>query len=220
MVLMPVGDKDAAHLFAVLHKVGHIRYNEIDTEHIVIRKAHAAIYNYNIVAPFKQGYVLSYLLQSAEGYDTELPTRLCRVAHRLSLSRALVFRQRQCAPRASRPAVRLRILSFLFSAHRRLCLAAVCAALFFAVPFSRYMYASRLCRLFLRLFLRRGSLCECRRHYIHPLCRTGDFPRLCRRLSVILIKRRLFLLRFCAVIFCHCIFLFISKGAISIHALL
>ena len=55
-------------IFGVAFEIGKIRDNEIDPEHIIIRKRNAAIdYDY-VVLVFKNGYIFSDLVKSTERY--------------------------------------------------------------------------------------------------------------------------------------------------------
>ena len=69
VVLVSVGDHKSFEFCAVLAQIGHVRYDDIDAGHIVVRKADAAIDNDHVVAVFKYGHVLSDFAQAAERND-------------------------------------------------------------------------------------------------------------------------------------------------------
>ena len=75
MVLMPVGEKNAAHLFFVLFQIGYIRDHKIDAGHLLIRESHAAIHNDNIVSVFDCRDIFSDFTDSPERNHLKLSRR-------------------------------------------------------------------------------------------------------------------------------------------------
>ena len=86
MVLVTVGNDDAANLVLVALHIGEIRNDNIHTGHIHIRKCQTAVQNEHVIAALKHGHVLSDLVQTTQRNDTYrcpllavLPCRLCIV---------------------------------------------------------------------------------------------------------------------------------------------
>ena len=71
VVLVPVGDEDAADLGRVFLQIGEIRDDQIDTGQVVIREGGAAIHNKDILLGLKDSQVLADLAQAAQGNDLE-----------------------------------------------------------------------------------------------------------------------------------------------------
>ena len=71
MVLMSVGDHIAAQLVQVALEVRCIRNDQVNTQHIVIRKGNAAVDNYDVIAVLDHRHVLTDLVQAAERYDLQ-----------------------------------------------------------------------------------------------------------------------------------------------------
>ena len=69
MILMPVGYKHSSYSVNILFKIREIGYNQVYTEHILLRESKAAIDNYHVRAVFVNGYVFAYLVESAEEGD-------------------------------------------------------------------------------------------------------------------------------------------------------
>ena len=65
MVLMSMCDHKSLDLGNIFFKVGHIRDNKVDSEHVILREGKTAVYDHNAVAVLKSGDVHSDLLQSA-----------------------------------------------------------------------------------------------------------------------------------------------------------
>ena len=72
MVLVAVREENSLYFLQVVLKVSYIGHYEVYAKHIVIRKAQAAIYYYNIIAVFKRGYIFAYFAKTAEGYYAKL----------------------------------------------------------------------------------------------------------------------------------------------------
>ena len=71
VVLVPMGDEDAADLGRVFLQIGEIRDDQIDTGQVVIREGGAAIHNKDILLGLKDSQVLADLAQAAQGNDPE-----------------------------------------------------------------------------------------------------------------------------------------------------
>ena len=71
MVLMSVGDHIAAQLVQVALEVRCIRNDQVNTQHVVIRKGNAAVDNYDVIAVLDHRHVLTDLVQTAERYDLQ-----------------------------------------------------------------------------------------------------------------------------------------------------
>ena len=65
MILMSMCDHKALDLGNIFFKVGHIRNNKVDSEHVILREGKSAVHDHNAVAVLKGGDVHSDLLQSA-----------------------------------------------------------------------------------------------------------------------------------------------------------
>ena len=72
MVLVSVCDEYAAYLVRVVYQVGYIRYDEVDTWHIIVGESHATVDDDDVVTVLEHGHILTYLLQTAETHDPEL----------------------------------------------------------------------------------------------------------------------------------------------------
>ena len=78
MVLMTVGDEDTLYFIRVFFEIREVRYDEVDTGHILFGKRDPAVNDDDIRAVFEDGDVLSYLVESSEHHDPELGMRfLC-----------------------------------------------------------------------------------------------------------------------------------------------
>lgn len=71
MVLMSVGDHIAAQLVQVALEVRCIRNDQVNAQHVVIRKGNAAVDNYDVIAVLDHRHVLTDLVQTAERYDLQ-----------------------------------------------------------------------------------------------------------------------------------------------------
>ena len=71
MVLMSVGDHIAAQLVQVALEVRCIRNDQVNAQHVVIRKGNAAVNNYDVIAVLDHRHVLTDLVQTAERYDLQ-----------------------------------------------------------------------------------------------------------------------------------------------------
>ena len=67
VVLVSVGDEHAPQLLLVGHQVGKVGDHQIHAVHILLGKAHAAVYDDHILAVLQDGDVLTDLIQSAQG---------------------------------------------------------------------------------------------------------------------------------------------------------
>ena len=68
VILMTVGHHHTLDLILVFKHIGEIGYYNIDTRGFLIREGHTAVYQEHIAVIFIQGYVLSYLPETAERY--------------------------------------------------------------------------------------------------------------------------------------------------------
>ncbi|MPM90852.1 hypothetical protein SDC9_137975 [bioreactor metagenome] len=66
VILMSMRDEKAFELVAVLTQVCHIRNDNVDAGHIVIRKAKPAVDNDDIAVVFKYGHILPDFTHAAE----------------------------------------------------------------------------------------------------------------------------------------------------------
>ncbi len=66
MVLMAVGNKDAADFLLVTLYIGKIRNDKVDAEHVGLRKCESAVHNDHVPIIVVQGHVLTDFIQTAE----------------------------------------------------------------------------------------------------------------------------------------------------------
>ena len=57
MILMSVGDHKPFHFLSVILQVSHIRYHQIDSQHIILWKSKPAVHHNNTVIRLKCGYI-------------------------------------------------------------------------------------------------------------------------------------------------------------------
>ena len=67
VVLMAVGNEIAAQLFLILGKIGHVRDDQIDAVHVVLRETKPAVHDDHVLTVFQHGHVFADLVKSAEG---------------------------------------------------------------------------------------------------------------------------------------------------------
>ena len=65
MVLVAVCDDDAPELFVIAPDVCEIRDHAVDARHVLFRKAHAAVNDYDVVVVLKGSHVLADLADTA-----------------------------------------------------------------------------------------------------------------------------------------------------------
>ena len=66
MVLVAVGDEDAADLTLIFNKVAYVRDHHINAVHIIVGETHAAVHHDNVVAVLVDGQVLADLVETAQ----------------------------------------------------------------------------------------------------------------------------------------------------------
>ena len=71
MVLVTVGDEDAANLLLALHHVREVRKDEVDTGVVVIREHDSGVYEDDVVPVLEDGHVLADTVESPEWDDSE-----------------------------------------------------------------------------------------------------------------------------------------------------
>ena len=69
MILVSVGDHKSLNLGNIFLKIGYIRDDQIDSQHIILRERKSTVYHYNTVFILKSGDVHSDLFQTAKWYD-------------------------------------------------------------------------------------------------------------------------------------------------------
>ena len=69
MVLVAVRQEQAADLLLVLHKIGHVRNDQIDAVHVVLGEAEAAVHDDDVLAVFQNGDILADLIETAKRDD-------------------------------------------------------------------------------------------------------------------------------------------------------
>ncbi len=79
MVLVAVGDDDADNLVFSLFKIGDIRDDEVDAEHLVVGKHETAVDDEDGVLVLEGVHVLAHFPQAAQGDIPQLAVLLrCR----------------------------------------------------------------------------------------------------------------------------------------------
>ena len=66
VVLVAVGDEEAAELLLVFRKIGDVRNDKVHAVHVVLGEAEAAVDDDHVLAVFQHGHVLADLIQTAE----------------------------------------------------------------------------------------------------------------------------------------------------------
>ena len=72
VVLMTVGDIKALQLLHVLLQIGHIRYDQVDAQHLLIRERHSAVHHDDAVLILEGRDVHSDLFQASQGDDADV----------------------------------------------------------------------------------------------------------------------------------------------------
>ncbi len=66
VILVPMGEDDAPDAGLVLHKVGDVGDNGVDTVHIVVGEADAAVHHHNVLPVLVDVHVFADLVETAE----------------------------------------------------------------------------------------------------------------------------------------------------------
>ena len=66
MVLVSMGDKDTPDLALIFNKIADIGNDHVDTVHVIVREAHAAVHDNNVVAILVNSQVLTDLIETAQ----------------------------------------------------------------------------------------------------------------------------------------------------------
>ena len=66
MVLVSMGDKNAPDLALIFNKVADIGNDHVDTVHVIVREAHAAVHDYDVPAVLVRREVLADLIETAQ----------------------------------------------------------------------------------------------------------------------------------------------------------
>ena len=66
VILMAVGDYHALDLILVLHHIGEVRNDQIDAEHVAVRKNQAAVHDEHVSLALIQGDVFAHFTQTAQ----------------------------------------------------------------------------------------------------------------------------------------------------------
>ena len=69
VVLVAVGQENAADLVLVLDEVRHIGDHQIHAVHVALGKAHAAVHNDDVAAIFQHGHILADLIETAQAHN-------------------------------------------------------------------------------------------------------------------------------------------------------
>ena len=73
MVLMAMGDNDAAQLFCVLQNIRIIREDKVYARMVIIREHEAGINKDDVILKLKDGHILADVIQAAKWDYLELP---------------------------------------------------------------------------------------------------------------------------------------------------
>ena len=71
MVLVSVGDKDAADFLFILHHIGKVRDDDVDAQHRFVRERQTAVDDEHIVPTLIDGHVLSDFVKSSQWNDAD-----------------------------------------------------------------------------------------------------------------------------------------------------
>ena len=71
VILVPVGDEQAAEAVVVLHQIGHVGDHAVDAVHVIAGERHAAVHHDDLAAVFIGGHVLADLVETAKGNDLQ-----------------------------------------------------------------------------------------------------------------------------------------------------
>ena len=71
VVLVAVGDEEAAELLLIFCKIGDVRNDKVHAVHVVLGEAEAAVDDDHVLAVFQHGHVLADLIQTAERNDLQ-----------------------------------------------------------------------------------------------------------------------------------------------------
>ena len=66
---MPVRQDETAHLIDVFLKITHVRYHEVDAQHIVVREPEPAVNHDYVILVLKDSHILSDLTETSERDD-------------------------------------------------------------------------------------------------------------------------------------------------------
>ena len=77
MILVTVGKDNASHSVGIGFKIRNVGYDNVDTVHLLIREAQAAVYNDNICAALKGGHVFSDLSETAKRDNFDFRCHIC-----------------------------------------------------------------------------------------------------------------------------------------------
>ena len=69
VVLVAVGQEDAADFLLVLDEVRHVGDHQIHAVHVALGKAHAAVHNDDVAAIFQHGHILADLIETAQAHN-------------------------------------------------------------------------------------------------------------------------------------------------------
>ena len=72
VVLMAMGDEDAADLLRVFFQIRHVRDHKVDAGHVVIRENQPAVHHDNILAVFDHGHIFADFTHAAKRDDLQL----------------------------------------------------------------------------------------------------------------------------------------------------
>ena len=71
MILMPMSDHKTFYFINILLQISHVRYHQVDSQHIVLRECQTAVHNNYTVFKFEGSYIHSDLFQAAQRNDTQ-----------------------------------------------------------------------------------------------------------------------------------------------------
>ena len=78
VVLVSVGDKDTPNFVLIFNQVAHVGNHHVDPVHIVVRKAHTAVHDDNVVSALIHGQIFPDFVQTAQRNDFQF------VCHRIT----------------------------------------------------------------------------------------------------------------------------------------
>ena len=113
MILMSVCDDKPFDTVKILLQISDIRYDQIDPQHVIFRKSQSAVNNNNRILIFKRSDIHADCLKSAERYNLEFLSGICR---RLGHGRYSVFdcRGTEAAHKLFNRLIVLRLFGFFY----------------------------------------------------------------------------------------------------------
>jgi hypothetical protein len=95
VILVAVGDDDAAELVLVLKHIGIVGQHQVDAGLVVVGEHESCVDEHQVIAAFERGHVLADTIKTAQGNDLERGGGFFVVCHTSSGSFRLHFTQKR-----------------------------------------------------------------------------------------------------------------------------